>query len=69
VPSIDHSGGGPLHYNVTKIYKDLDHYTVSRMPLHMPLDIDREIGIALEQNLLECPTALKEWGKSISKGS
>lgn len=69
VPSIDHSGGGPLHYNVTKIYKDLDHYTVSRMPLHMPFDIDREIGIALEQNLLECPTALKEWGKSISKGS
>jgi Cdc6-like AAA superfamily ATPase len=69
VPSIDHSGGGPLHYDVTKIYRDLDHYTLSRLPLQMPIDIDRELGKALEQNLLECPTALKEWGKSISKGS
>ena len=69
VPSIDHSGGGPLHYDVTKIYRDLDHYTLSRLPLQIPIDIDRELGKALEQSLLECPTALKEWGKSISKGS
>ena len=68
VPSIDHSGGGPLHYDVTKIYRDLDPYTLSRLPLQIPIDIDRELGKALEQNLLECPTALKEWGKSISKG-
>ena len=69
VPSIDHSGGGPLHYDVTKIYRELDPYTLSRLPLQVPIDIDRELGKALEQNLLECPTALKEWGKSISKGS
>jgi Cdc6-like AAA superfamily ATPase len=68
VPSIDHSGGGPLQYDVTKIYRYLDPYVLSRLPLHVPVDIDRELGKALEQNLLECPTALKEWGKSISKG-
>jgi len=69
VPSMDHSGGGPMHYDVTKIYRELDPYTLSRLPLQIPLEIDRELGKALEQNLLECPTALKEWGKSISKGS
>eukprot|EP00536_Pseudo-nitzschia_multiseries_P012932 jgi/Psemu1/210106/e_gw1.523.28.1 len=69
VPSIDHSGGGALHYFVSKIYRTLDHYTLSRLPLHIPFEIDRELGKALEQNLLECPTALKEWGKCISKAS
>jgi len=69
VPSVDHSGGGPLHYDITKIYKDMDQYALSRLPLHVPLDIDRELKTALEQNLLECPTALKEWGKSISKST
>mmetsp|Transcript_2853 Transcript_2853/g.6739 ORF Transcript_2853/g.6739 Transcript_2853/m.6739 type:complete len:637 (-) Transcript_2853:11-1921(-) len=68
VPSMDHSGGGPMHYNVTKYYRDLDPYTMTRLPLQLPIDIDRELGKALEQNRLECPTALKEWGKSISKG-
>jgi len=69
MPSMDHSGGGPLQYDVSKIYRTLDHYTLSRLPLHIPFDIDRELGKALEQNLLECPTALKEWGKSISKAA
>ena len=68
VPSMDHSGGGPMHYNVTKYYRDLDPYTMTRLPMQLPIDIDRELGKALEQNRLECPTALKEWGKSISKG-
>lgn len=69
VPSMDHSGGGPMHYDLTKIYRELDPYTMSRLPLQIPLEMDRELGKALEQNLLECPTALKEWGKSISKSS
>ena len=69
IPSIDHSGGGPLHYDITKIYKDLDHYTLFRLPLHAPFDMDRELGTALDKNLLGCSTALKEWGKSITKGS
>lgn len=67
VPSIDHSGGGALQYDVSKIYRDLDHYTLCRLPIQIPFDVDREIGKALDDNLLECPTALKEWGKSISK--
>mmetsp|Transcript_5490 Transcript_5490/g.13556 ORF Transcript_5490/g.13556 Transcript_5490/m.13556 type:complete len:706 (-) Transcript_5490:96-2213(-) len=63
VPSIDHSGGGALQYFVSKVYRTLDPYALSRLPLHIPFDIDRELGKALEQNLLECPTSLKEWGK------
>lgn len=65
VPSMDHSGGGPMQYCVAKIYRNLDNYRILRLPLQIPLDIDRELGKALELNLLECPTALKEWGKSI----
>lgn len=65
VPSMDHSGGGALQYSVTKLYRNLDPYTLCRLPLQMPLEIDRELGKALEENLLECPTALKEWGRAI----
>jgi Cdc6-like AAA superfamily ATPase len=65
VPSMDHSGGGPMQYCVTKMYRNLDNYRILRLPLQIPLEIDRELGKALELNLLECPTALKEWGKSI----
>ena len=65
VPSMDHSGGGPMQYCVTKMYRNLDNYRILRLPLQVPLEIDRELGKALELNLLECPTALKEWGKSI----
>mmetsp|Transcript_49321 Transcript_49321/g.50126 ORF Transcript_49321/g.50126 Transcript_49321/m.50126 type:complete len:455 (-) Transcript_49321:1899-3263(-) len=65
VPSMDHSGGGPMQYCVAKIYRNLDNYRILRLPLQIPLDIDRELGKALELNLLECPTALKEWGNSI----
>lgn len=69
VPSIDHSGGGPLHYDVTKIYRDLDYCTLLRLPLHVPFDMDRELGTVLDNNLLECSTALKEWGTFINKGN
>ena len=65
VPSMDHSGGGPMQYYVTKIYRNLDSYRMFRLPMQIPLDIERELGKALESNLLECPAALKEWGKAI----
>lgn len=64
-PSMDHSGGGPLQYHVSNIYKSLDPHSLVRLPLHMPVDIEREFGEALNQNLLDCPTALKEWGRKI----
>lgn len=63
VPSMDHSGGGPLQYHVLHYYKNLDPYSLSRMPLHMPIEIHRELSEALKNDLLECSTALKGWGK------
>jgi Cdc6-like AAA superfamily ATPase len=66
VPSMDHSGGGPLQYHVLSLHKNLDPYSLSRMPLHMPMEIHRELGEAMNRNLLECSTALKEWGKKIT---
>lgn len=65
VPSMDHSGGGPMQYHVTKIYRNLDSYRILRLPIQIPLDVDRELGKALDLNILECPASLKEWGKSI----
>ena len=65
VPSMDHSGGGPLQYSVGKVYTDLDPHSLLQIPLHIPFDIERELGTALELNLLDCSTALREWGKSV----
>jgi hypothetical protein len=62
-PSADHTGGGPLQYTYSQNYYAMDFITWSRMPLHLPVDIDRELGEALKNNLLECSTALREWGK------
>lgn len=66
MPTMDHSGGGPLQYCLSKSYRKLDTNTFSRVPLQIPVEIDRELAKALEQNLLACPTALKEWGKATS---
>ena len=65
VPSMDHSGGGPLQYSIGKVYTDLDPHSLLQMPLHIPFDIERELGTALELNLLDCSTALREWGKGV----
>lgn len=66
VPSTDHSGGGPLQYSISQVYKTLDPFSLVRLPMHMPLDIDRELGEALNRNLLDCSTALREWGRKIN---
>ena len=62
-PSSDHSGGGPLQYQSSNTYKNMDPMTLSRLPLHLPFEIDRELAVVLQRNLLECPTALREWGR------
>jgi hypothetical protein len=65
VPSMDHSGGGPLHYHVSYSYKTLDPYSLSRLPLQLPMDIERELGEALNRNVLDCSTALRDWGRKV----
>ena len=63
VPSLDHVGGGPLQYHVSLSYQTLDPYSLKRLPLHLPVGMERELGDALQRNLLNCSTALKEWGR------
>lgn len=63
VPSLDHSGGGPMQYHVSASFETLDPYSFSRLPLHFPLALNRELDEAIRQNLVKCPTALKEWGR------
>lgn len=63
VPSIDHSGRGPFQYHVSLSYQNLDPYAFSRLPLHLPVDMEREFEEALKRNLLDCSTGLKEWGR------
>jgi hypothetical protein len=64
-PAMDHTGSGPFQY----LHQDIplgDHNNmdvVERMPLQMTLDIHREIKEAIDSNMLNCSTALREWGR------
>ena len=63
-PSQDHSEAGPLQYeHAVQKYEELDVGTLERLPLHMPIEIDDELGVLLKNDTLDCPTALKAWGK------
>lgn len=64
-PAADHSCGDPLQYqhrdDLLYSFGNMDF--VDRMPLHMPLDIHREVKSALDSGVLNCTTALREWGR------
>jgi hypothetical protein len=62
-PAADHSGGGPLQYNHDPSNCPVDLNTTGRVPIHLTVDIHRELRKALEKNLLDCSTALREWGR------
>lgn len=62
-PAADHSGGGPLQYNHDPSNFPVDLNTVGRVPIHLTVDIHRELRKALEKNLLDCSTTLREWGR------
>jgi hypothetical protein len=62
-PAADHSGGGPLQYNHDPSNLPVDLNTVGRVPIHLTVDIHRELRKALEKNLLDCSTTLREWGR------
>jgi Cdc6-like AAA superfamily ATPase len=64
-PSADHTGGGPLQYlHQAQLYSNMDMNTLCRLPLHLPFEIERELKVALNDNLLDCSTALREWGRN-----
>ena len=65
-PAADHSGVGPLQYQ-WRDHPPGDTSNVDsmdRMPLHLTVDIHREVKRALDDNsVFHCSTALREWGK------
>jgi hypothetical protein len=63
-PAADTGGNLPFQYmHLDSLYQDMDRNTfVTRMPLHMTVDVHREVKVALEQNITQCSTALREWG-------
>ena len=62
-PSADHVGGAPLQYGYSQQWYAMDQATISRLPLHLPVDVPRELDQALKDNLLECSTSLRDWGR------
>eukprot|EP00977_Amphora_coffeiformis_P008632 scaffold1953_cov176-Amphora_coffeaeformis.AAC.50 len=62
-PGGDHNGTAPLQYNMDGSFLDLSAPTAGKLPLHLNLDIHRELQKAIAQKLLDCSTALQEWGK------
>ena len=68
-PSIDHSGTIPFQYQFrdTFLYHHHNFDVIERLPLHMTLDIHYDIKYAIDNNLLlNCSTALREWGRKIN---
>lgn len=62
-PSADHSGRLPLQY---WCQDPTDEAIFERVPLHLMVDINRELDKALENNWLQGSTVLLEWGKKIN---
>ena len=61
-PAMDHCGTGPFQYEHQRItYSNVTE--AEDVPLHLLVDINRELMEALQSNVLECSTALKEWAK------
>jgi Cdc6-like AAA superfamily ATPase len=63
-PSSDHSGGGPMQYEFGNVSSDMDPVSLSMLPLHLPYELDAELTKAIKDNLLDCSTALQDWGKA-----
>jgi AAA ATPase domain/Origin recognition complex (ORC) subunit 4 C-terminus len=64
-PAMDHTSYGPYQYQFRDafIYSYSNVDLMERMPLHMTVDIQCEVKHALDANLLQCSTALREWGR------
>ena len=61
-PASDHCGTGPFQYEHQRnVYRSASE--AEDIPLHLLLDINREVMEALQSNILECPTALREWAR------
>jgi hypothetical protein len=62
IPAKDHTGGGPLQYYYGSSYTTEKKLTLQRIPLHVNVDLEGELGEALKRNMLDCTSALRDWG-------
>jgi AAA ATPase domain len=63
-PASDHSGTAPLSYEwEDDDPMDQDEAVLQDTTLHLTLDIHREVKPAIDDNVFQCSTALKEWGR------
>jgi Origin recognition complex (ORC) subunit 4 C-terminus len=62
-PAMDHTGTVPLQYDYHGELSSLSPSSLTMLPLHFNIDIYREMQKAMDGNLLDCPAALREWGK------
>ena len=69
MPARDHSGGGPGQYNFGHHFSNIENSSLSHMPLHVNLDLEGELGESLKRNLLDCTSALRDWGLTGCKSS
>jgi len=67
-PAVDHTGGGPLQYYLhhTRTHAAMEPMALAKMPLHVLVDINSELGVLLKDKVLDCSTALREWGMRIN---
>jgi len=67
-PAVDHTGGGPLQYYMhhTRTHAAMEPMALAKMPLHVLVDINSELGVLLKGKVLDCSTALREWGMRIN---
>lgn len=67
-PAVDHTGGGPLQYYMhhTRTHAAMEPMALAKMPLHILVDIQSELGTLLKEKQLDCSTALREWGLRIN---
>jgi hypothetical protein len=62
-PAADHCGTGPFQFDHQLQANFGSISEAEDIPLHLLVDINRELMEALQSNLLECSTALREWGR------
>jgi len=62
-PAADHTGLGPFQYMLRDNNNEAYSQSVDMEPLHLTVDIHREVKGAIDEDAFNCSTALREWGK------
>jgi Cdc6-like AAA superfamily ATPase len=64
-PAQDRVGPAPLQYQGILV-RDIEWNTLSTLTLQICVDVHRELDQAIELGILDCSTALREWGRKIN---